>query len=124
MEEILELQGNIKTKTPNKTKEESDGSEPLALLNVRCPNGNNKTKDPGDRRTETDTTSKMEMGTTHQASNQLEGSWRSWSKKEKGRPTTHWIDDIPEVAGRDWIKTAPERNKYRQQEKACTRKAP
>nr|XP_026494144.1 uncharacterized protein LOC113399266 [Vanessa tameamea] len=46
------------------------------------------------------------------------------AKRKKGRPTARWVDDIPEVAGRDWVKTASDRKKWRQLEEAYTRKGP
>lgn len=46
------------------------------------------------------------------------------AKRKKGRPTARWVDDIPEVAGGDWMKAATDRKKWRQLEEAYTRKGP
>lgn len=64
---------------------------------------------------------------TSRASNQLGGPG---AKRKKGRPEARagqkarWVDDITEVARRDWVKAATVRKKWRQLEEAYTRKGP
>ncbi|CAH2107217.1 unnamed protein product [Euphydryas editha] len=45
-------------------------------------------------------------------------------KRRRGRPKARWIDDILQLAGRDWMKTANDRKKWGQLEEANTRKGP
>ncbi|CAH2086075.1 unnamed protein product [Euphydryas editha] len=45
-------------------------------------------------------------------------------KRRRGRPKARWIDDILQLAGRDWMKTANDRKKWGQLEEAYTRKGP
>lgn len=51
--------------------------------------------------------------------------WRGpRGKRERGRSKARWIDDILQLAGRDWMKTANDRNKWGQLEEVHTRKGP
>ncbi|KAJ2946764.1 hypothetical protein O0L34_g12828 [Tuta absoluta] len=45
-------------------------------------------------------------------------------KRKVGRPTKRWADDITEVAGRDWMNLAQDREKWKSMEEAFTRRDP
>lgn len=40
--------------------------------------------------------------------------------QQRGRPVTRWADDITQIGGKDWIKTAKDRDKWSSLEEAFT----
>ncbi|KPJ09972.1 hypothetical protein RR48_05835 [Papilio machaon] len=41
-------------------------------------------------------------------------------KRKRGRPKARWIDDIVKIAGKAWMRTAADRDKWRNMEEAYT----